>query len=92
MSSYWVPKTCAGLRDQLRRMGVTHISGRPIARVRRAQLYAVFFKMRNKTLSPSNSIKHDDAPKLYSSPHQGQSSGCPENGDASMSDIKDYET
>ena len=44
---YWVPGTCAELRASLRRMGVTRISGRPLGRVRKAQLYAVFFRMRD---------------------------------------------
>ena len=48
---YWVPRTCAGLRDQLRRMGVTKINGKPLRRVRKAQLYAVFYAMRKRGTS-----------------------------------------
>lgn len=45
---YWVPQTCAQLREQLQQMGVQRISGRPISRVRKQQLYAVFFRLRRK--------------------------------------------
>jgi len=46
--SYWVPSTCRQLRQALREMGVTRISGRPLGRVRKAQLMAVYLAMRDK--------------------------------------------
>ena len=48
--SYWVPHTCTQLREQLRRMGVQRISGRSLSRVRKQQLYAVFIRLRDKSL------------------------------------------
>jgi hypothetical protein len=48
--SYWVPQTCTQLREQLRRMGVQRISGRSLSRVRKQQLYAVFIRLRDKSL------------------------------------------
>lgn len=46
---YWVPRTCRELRSSLRRMGVTRIGGKPLSKVRKRQLYAVFFKVRDGT-------------------------------------------
>lgn len=46
---YYVPRTCRELRESLRQMGVTRIGGMPLSRVRKKQLYAVFFGMRDKT-------------------------------------------
>ena len=46
---YHVPRTCAELRRSLGRMGVKRINGRPLARIRKRQLYAVFFKVRDAT-------------------------------------------
>ena len=48
--AYWVPQTCAQLREQLRQMGVQRISGRSLSRVRKQQLYAVFLRLRDKSL------------------------------------------
>jgi len=45
---YWVPSTCRQLRQVLREMDVTRISGRPLSRVRKAQLMAVYLAMRDK--------------------------------------------
>ena len=45
---YWVPSNCRQLREALRDMGVTRISGHPLSRVRRGQLYAVYLSMREK--------------------------------------------
>lgn len=46
---YYVPKTCAELRESLKRMGITRINGHPLGRIRKRQLYAVFFKVRDGT-------------------------------------------
>jgi hypothetical protein len=43
---YWVPSNCRQLREALRDMGVVRISGRPLSRVRKAQLYAVYYRLR----------------------------------------------
>jgi len=43
---YWVPSNCRQLREALRDMGVTKISGRPLSRVRKRQLYAVYYRLR----------------------------------------------
>jgi len=45
---YWVPSTCAQLRQALGEMGVTRINGRPLSRIRKAQLLAVYISMREK--------------------------------------------
>lgn len=45
---YWVPRTCGELRAGLRRMGVTRISGRPLGRVRKGQLLAVYLRVRDE--------------------------------------------
>lgn len=45
---YWVPRTCGELRAGLRRMGVTRISGKPLGRVRKRQLLAVYLKVRDE--------------------------------------------
>lgn len=45
---YYVPRTCRELRAQLRAMGVVRINGRPLSRIRKAQLLAVFHTMRRK--------------------------------------------
>jgi len=42
---FWVPQNCTQLRDALRKQGITHIAGRPVGRVKRAQLYAVWFQL-----------------------------------------------
>ena len=42
---YWVPGTAWELRRALREIGVTRISGRPLGRVRKAQLAAVWCAM-----------------------------------------------
>ena len=45
---YWVPRTCGELREALRKMGVKRIGGKPLGRVRKKQLYAVYFAMRDR--------------------------------------------
>jgi hypothetical protein len=45
---FWVPSNCRQLREALRSMGVTKISGRPLSRVRKRQLYAVYYRLREK--------------------------------------------
>lgn len=45
---YRVPTNCRQLREALRDMGVTRISGHPLSRVRKGQLYAVYLSMREK--------------------------------------------
>lgn len=47
---YWIPRTCAQLRQALREMGATKINGQPLSRVRKAQLLAVYISMREKRL------------------------------------------
>jgi hypothetical protein len=45
---YWVPGTCRELRQALRKMGVKRISGKPLSMVKKRQLYAVYFEMRER--------------------------------------------
>ena len=45
---YYVPRTCRELREGLRKMGVTRIRGKPLSRVRKKQLYAVWFAKRDE--------------------------------------------
>ena len=52
--NYYVPRACAELRDQLRKMGVTRINGTPLSRIRKAQLYAVFYALREKLQESSD--------------------------------------
>jgi hypothetical protein len=56
MRRYWVPSTCRQLREELRKAGITRISGRPLSRVRKKQLYAVFFRLREKQLEEGNDV------------------------------------
>ena len=44
---YWVPQYAYQLRGVLREMGVDRINGVPLSRVRKAQLYAVYFQLRD---------------------------------------------
>lgn len=46
---YYVPTTAAELRESLRRMGVERVNGRPLSRIHKRQLQAVWFRMRDKT-------------------------------------------
>jgi len=45
---YVVPRTGRELREGLKRMGVTRINGRPLARVRVDQLRAVYLRERDR--------------------------------------------
>ena len=45
---FWVPRTVAQLREELRKMGITRINGVPLGRVRKEQLLAVFLAMRER--------------------------------------------
>ena len=40
-----MPRTCVELRERLRAMGVVRVSGLPLGKVRKKQLYAVYFSM-----------------------------------------------
>lgn len=51
---YYVPRTCKELRTQLRAMGVTRINKRPLGRIRKAQLLAVFHAYRRRPLPPND--------------------------------------
>lgn len=42
---WWMPQTCVELRAALRAVGVVRISGRPLGRVRKAQLAAVWRRL-----------------------------------------------
>ena len=53
---YWVPHTCVQLREVLREMGITRVNGRPLSRVRKRQLYAVFFRIREQKRGQDESI------------------------------------
>jgi len=46
---YYVPTTADELRESLRRMGVERVNGRPLSRIHKRQLLAVWFQMRDKT-------------------------------------------
>ena len=52
---YYVPRTCRELREQLRAMGVTRINRRPLSRIRKVQLLAVFHAMRSNSYSETES-------------------------------------
>lgn len=45
---YWIPNYAWQLREELRKAGITHVCGRALARVRKRQLYAVFFRLREQ--------------------------------------------
>lgn len=45
---YWVPCYAWQLREELLKAGITRVSGRPLSRVRKRQLYAVFFRLREE--------------------------------------------
>lgn len=45
---YWIPNYAWQLREELRKARITRVSGQALARVRKRQLYAVFFRLREQ--------------------------------------------
>lgn len=46
---YYVPRTADELREGLRRMGVERVNGKPLSRIHKRQLTAVYLSLRDKT-------------------------------------------